>query len=268
MYLLKTRKITTDGIPGQSDNGYFLLEPGAAQTVGRRSEQQDMFLQRALPESDSFLAAVADGMGGLSSGGAAAKLVLDAVSAELEEKLSRDMEPEQIAGLLVLATEKAGKKLVHWCMEQRVSAGTTLAVALIFKKELYFCSVGDSRLYLLRSGELFQINEDHSLENYLIRCKMRREEVPELSGSLYSYLGQEPVAEIDFSRKGLALLADDVLLLCTDGFYQAVSEEEISGTLWEKSMQKQTESMLKLVLKKKIEHQDNATLVTLRCHER
>jgi len=268
MYLLKTRKIRTEGIPVQIENGIFRLETGAAQTVGKRQEQQDGFLLRAFPECNCFLAAVADGMGGLSCGKAAAGLVLEKVAAELEKRLSTDMGPEQISELLVQATEEAGKRLVCWCAEQKVTAGTTLVAALIYRDCLYFCTVGDSRLYLYRNGEMLQMNEDHSLENYLIRCDMRQEEVPELNGSLYSYLGQEAIAEIDFSRRGFPLLEEDMLLLCTDGFYQAVQEEEFSGMLSERNVQKQTESLLKQVLKKKIVHQDNATLVLLRCYKR
>lgn len=267
MYLLKTRKIRAEGVPGVSDNGSLRLEAGAAQTVGRRQEQQDCFLFRAFPESSSFLAAVADGMGGLSCGSAVAKLALEVVADELEQKLTGSLKPEQLSELLVQTAETAGKKLVRWCVEEKVTAGTTLAAALIYHDKLFFCAVGDSRIYLCREGEVFQINEDHSLENYLLRCELKGEEVPELSGSLYSYLGQEAIAEIEFSRKGVPLLPGDTVLLCTDGFYQAVPEEEIPMALSERNVQKQTENLLKQVLKKKIEHQDNATLLMVHCQK-
>ncbi len=267
MQLLKTRKITTEPVQGRVNTGTLRLELGVAQTIGKRQEQQDGFLVRAFLENNCLLTAVADGMGGLSSGGVAAKMALDTIVFELEQKLASDLDSGQLPELLVHAVETAGKKLAGWCAKQQVTAGTTLAMILISQEILYFCSVGDSRIYLCREDEVFQINEDHSLENYLLRCELKQEEVPALSGSIYSYLGQEPMAEIDFSRKGFPLLPGDVLLLCSDGFYQAVSETEILANLSAGNVQKQTESLLKQVLKKKIEQQDNATLLMVRCKE-
>ena len=268
MQLLKTRKIRTEPVPGQMDTGMLKLELGAAQTIGKRQEQQDGFLGRAFPEKRSLLVAVADGMGGLSSGGAAAKIALDTVALELEHTLPDNPAPGQLPELLVHAVETAGKKLAAWCLEQRITAGTTLAMVYIFREEIYFCSVGDSRIYLYRGDEIIQLNEDHSLENYLTRCILKQEEIPEVSGSIYSYMGQEPIAEIDFSRQGLPIMDGDVFLLCSDGFYQAVSEEEMQELLGNGNVQRQTENLLKQVLKKKIEHQDNATLLMVRCRER
>ena len=265
MQLLKTRKIRTEPNPGRIAIGSIRLELGATQTVGKRQEQQDGFLSRVLLENDSMVVAVADGMGGLSNGGTAAKLVLDTMISELEQKLTCELGPEVLPEILVQAVETAGKQLTEWCRKQRITAGSTLAMVVICREELYFCSVGDSRIYLYRGEEQIQLSEDHSLENYLMRCALKQEEVSELSGSLYSYLGQTPIAEIDYSRKGLPLKEGDVLLLCTDGVYQAVSEEEMSAVLGRGSVQRQTESLIKQVLRKKMEQQDNATLLMVRC---
>lgn len=267
MQLLKTRRIRTEPVPGQLSIGSFRVELGTAQTIGRRQEQQDGFLSRVFSESHCLFAAVADGMGGLSCGRAAAKLVLDTVASELEQRLTCELSPEALPEILVQTVETAGKQLADWCEGQQITAGTTLAMVLLYREELYFCSVGDSRIYLCRGDEMIQLNEDHSLENYLVRCALKQEEVSELNGSVYSYLGQVPIAEIDYSRKGLPLFAGDTLLLCSDGFYQAVSESEIWEMLGRGNIQKQTENLLKQVLKKKMEQQDNATLLMVHCHE-
>lgn len=267
MQILKTRKITTVPVRGQMEVGKFRMELGVAQTIGKRQEQQDGFLCRKFQESNCLFIAVADGMGGLSCGGAAAKMALDAVASELEQKFTPELSSEALPELLLHAVETAGKRLADWCSGQQVTAGTTLAMVLLRQEKLYFCSVGDSRIYLCREDEMIQLNEDHSLENYLTRCALKREEVSALNGSIYSYLGQVPIAEIDFSRKGLPLLNGDTLLLCSDGFYQAVQENEIWEMLGRGSVQKQTENLLKQVLRKRMEHQDNATLLMVRCHE-
>lgn len=267
MQLPKTRKIESEEVLYAEHHRGFRIQYGAAQTVGKRQEQQDCFLVREFPGKSSFLAVVADGMGGLESGAGASGLAADILAAEAEQRLKEDMTPEQISELLLHITEKTGKELVAWCKRQQVTAGSTLAAVLVYRKKLFFCAVGDSRIYLCRNGELFQINEDHSLENYLLRYHLRQEEVPKLHGSLYSYLGQDPVREIEYSRKGMPLLPGDMLVLCSDGVYQAVSERELLTVLSEKNIQKQAEELVKKVLEKKMEQQDNATLIILRCSD-
>ena len=150
MQLLKTRKIRTEPNPGRITIGSIRLELGVSQTIGKRQEQQDGFLSRVLRENDSMVVAVADGMGGLSNGGTAAKLVLDTMTSELEQKFTCELGPEVLPEILVQAVETAGKQLTEWCREQRITAGTTLAMVVICREELYFCSVGDSRIYLPR----------------------------------------------------------------------------------------------------------------------
>ncbi len=267
MRLQKTKKIRNkepvltevSHVPG--------LQYGAAQTVGKREEQQDCFSVREFPEANSLLAVVADGMGGLEHGATVAQMAVSKMESGLEHRLKENMSSEQVTELLLKITEQTGKELAAWCKEQKAVAGSTLAVALIYGKELFFCTVGDSRIYLCRKDELVQMNEDHSLENYLLRYSLRREEEPELYGSLYSYLGQDPVAEIDYSRKGMALFPGDMLLLCTDGVYQAVTEEEVLKGGSDDNMQSHAECLIRNVLEKKMKRQDNATVVMVRCVE-
>ena len=267
MYFLKSKSIGMGPIFLKEEKGNIQLELGAVQTVGKRREQQDSYVMRYFPKNNSMLLAVADGMGGLSSGAEVSKMALDCVVEQLESQWSETMPEIRKKELLVSAVELAGQKINKWCMERGTHAGTALIVTMISGHRLYFCSVGDSRLYLYRNGELFQMNEDHSLENFLIRTRMKQEELPELQGSIYSYIGQESIAEIDYSRKGFRLLDNDIYILCTDGFYQALSEEEIIKNISKNSLQENAELLLNKVLKKKIENQDNATLVMMRCKE-
>lgn len=267
MRLQKTKKIRSGEPDILEVNRVLGLSYGASQTVGKREEQQDCFSIREFPDGNSLLAVVADGMGGLKHGAAMAQKAVSKMESALEQGLREQMSSEQVIDLLLKITEQTGKELAAWCKEQKAVAGSTLAAALLYGKELFFCTVGDSRIYLCRRDELLQVNEDHSLENYLLRYSLRQEEKPELYGSLYSYLGQDPVAEIDYSRKGLKLLPGDVLLLCTDGVYQAVTEDEILKGLSCGDMQKSAECLIRTILEKKMERQDNATVVMVRCAE-
>lgn len=267
MRLQKTKKIKTREPALTEIKNVLGLQYGASQTVGKREEQQDCFAVREFPGCNSLLAVVADGMGGLERGATVAQMAVSKMESGLECRLKENMSSEQVTELLLKITEQTGKELAAWCKEQKAVAGSTLAVVLVYGKELFFCTVGDSRIYLCRKNELLQVNEDHSLENYLLRYSLRREEEPELYGSLYSYLGQDPVAEIDYSRKGMKILPGDILLLCTDGVYQAVTEEEMLNGLSGDNMRSNAEGLIRNVLEKKMKRQDNATVVLVRCVE-
>ena len=240
---------------------------GVAQTIGKRKEQQDSFLVREFPECNCAVALVADGMGGLESGAFASDKIAYKIMEEIELKLKEEMTEAEISELLVQTSEKAGKELVDWCTNRGTSAGSTLALVLIQQRKLFFCAIGDSRIYLYRNNRLIQVNEDHSLKNYLLRCSLRREEVSNLQGSIYSFLGQEPIKEIDYSRKSIPMTSEDMILICSDGVYQALSEQEIQDMLPTDDLQKTAEMLLRRVLEKKLEQQDNATLAILSCSE-
>jgi protein phosphatase len=93
--------------------------------------------------------------------------------------------------------------------------------------------VGDSRCYLLRKGELQQVTVDHTLANILAETgKMDRDEARRspMGHALWNAIGGKS-DDLSVDVYKLSLQRDDTLLLCTDGLYDMVPEEELAQIL-------------------------------------
>lgn len=250
----------------------MIVFPGNSQHIGARSSQQDAF---GFSDKDDFafvahggvLAVVADGMGGMSNGGEASHL---AVRAFLHAYMAKPAD-ETVPTAMLRALEEANQVVItlsHQVGEENV--GTTLVAAVIHDDALHWVSVGDSRLYLWRNGQLTQLSEDHIYANDLDRDaasgNISREDAenhPERH-SLTSYLGLTPLDLIDHNLKSFPLLPGDRLLLCSDGLYAALEEIEIIP-LFEHEAQQTAEDLVALVLAKDRPSQDNLTIAILAC---
>ncbi|MFM6474680.1 MAG: PP2C family protein-serine/threonine phosphatase, partial [Dolichospermum sp.] len=113
--------------------------------------------QQQLSNTETMiLGVVADGMGGMSQGELASKI---AVKTVLEKPIPNEFKTvEQRNEWLISLFEKANESVAN----QVRDGGTTLSVILAISKQLMIAHVGDSRIYLLRKGEIRQISEDHS----------------------------------------------------------------------------------------------------------
>src|SRR5580693_2659087 len=110
--------------------------------------------------------------------------------------------------------------------------GATLTAAWIDGSKLSIVHVGDSRAYLLRSGNLQQLTSDHSLVAEQVRRGIltpAEAEESEMQSVLLRALGAHPDIEVDSEEH--TLFSSDVLLLCSDGLTRMITEPEIAGTL-------------------------------------
>jgi protein phosphatase len=106
--------------------------------------------------------------------------------------------------------------------------GTTIAAALLARDQLSFAHVGDSRIYLIRSGSIEQLTSDHSfVQEQLGRERITKEEASQslFKNVLTRALGVDEEVAADLGE--LTVLADDILLLCSDGLYNMLSDEEM-----------------------------------------
>ena len=201
---------------------------GAATDTGRvRPSNEDAYL--ALPG----LFAVADGMGGHRGGSVASALALETLRGRLV-----DGDGPCTTDRLVLAVQEANEVIVDRAAQdpELLGMGTTLtAIALVQLHDqaaLGVVNVGDSRLYLLKDGELEQITEDHSLVATLERQgRLTREEaaVHPQRNILTRALGIDARVMVD-SWEILPFVGDRYLL-CSDGLYNEVDDRRIEATL-------------------------------------
>jgi len=180
---------------------------------------------------------VADGMGGYEAGDVASLTVNQIVTNWIVEtrvlpdlrKITRRLATHELpGGLLVKAFEQANAALVNLKQAKQSELGSTITAALVIGDVVTIANVGDSRTYLLRGAKLEQITEDHSLVARLletgviepdeVRTHPRRNEI-------YRCLGCKPTVEVDTFT--VRLQRGDYLILCSDGLWEMVHDDEI-----------------------------------------
>lgn len=192
--------------------------------IGRiRSRNEDVYTLR--PEF-GFLA-VADGMGGTSAGHIAARIAIDEISERLNQ-VSQDRAVE--SDDMVNAIEKANE--VVFDRGQTYSdfqgMGTTL-VAMVVNDYRAMCGhVGDSRAYLLRGKELSRITRDHSVVQELVdRGEMNLEQARTAHNRNIVTRCIGPFENVEPEITIQELAPGDVIMMCTDGISDFISDEEI-----------------------------------------
>jgi protein phosphatase len=173
---------------------------------------------------------VADGMGGAQAGELASRL---AVAAFREFHEADELEPE---ARLEATVREANRRIYERAQGDTSVAGmgTTITAALVEGSRVVVGHVGDSRAYLLRSGALEQLTEDHSLVADLVRSGQLTSEEAETHPQrsvITRALGTD--AEVDVDTFAIDVGPGDVLLLCSDGLTTMLSDEEITGIVLE-----------------------------------
>ncbi len=172
------------------------------------------------------LALVADGMGGHPGGEIAAEVVAGVVPAAFTGRSVDELE--------------AAVRAANWAIRERAGAqpglegmGTTVCAAgLLTTGHVALVNVGDSRAYLFDHGSLSHVTRDHSLTAELIeRGELREEEATQhpYYGILTRALGVGSDVEID--RTTLAVEEGDRIVVCSDGLFNELSDDEIESAL-------------------------------------
>lgn len=172
---------------------------------------------------------VADGMGGHARGEVASRLAVD----QLQQVYYADPDPNR-AGALYRALEAANLAVYQQGGDQgQDRMGSTVVAAVVREDELIAGNVGDSRAYLVRAGIARQISQDHTWVGERVRAgQLKPEDAAhhEMRNVLSRSLGDRPEVE-PFVSGGDPLLAGDRLLLCTDGLWELVRDDELAQTI-------------------------------------
>lgn len=178
-----------------------------------------------------LLLAVADGMGGHQSGEVASRLCVEHLGEELFRRLPEaNRQDEDITGPLRQAVEATHRIVYNESLKDPAyeGMGSTITAAILQSGRITLAQVGDSRAYLFRQGALSLMTEDQTLGNL-----MRGDEGLGLGGHasdiLIQAMGAQP--EVNVVMTFARVEPYDVVLLCSDGLYKTVSDEEILQTL-------------------------------------
>jgi serine/threonine protein phosphatase PrpC len=180
------------------------------------------------------LLVVADGMGGHRSGETASRLAVEVVRdffhKDQQAAGPRDSSYSETTNRLSAAILLANRTVYESAQSSPglSGMGTTIAAAVLRGNQVSFAHVGDSRIYLVRSGSIMQLTDDHSL----VREQVRHDRItPEeaahssMKNILTRAVGIDSEVIVDLSE--LTVLQGDILLLCSDGLYNMVSDEEM-----------------------------------------
>ncbi len=173
--------------------------------------------------------AVADGMGGHEAGEVASKLAVRTAIRELvgDVTAEKDM-PENYQDWLKSAVAVANSIVRDKATEDNKKMGTTLVMAVVAGHDVHIANVGDSRAYLITPEGIHRVTHDHSLVQILLDSgAISPEEAAKhpYRNVLTQAIGSEEHPQIDVFN---ATLGDnDALLLCSDGLWDMLSEQEI-----------------------------------------
>lgn len=209
-------------------NKYF--EAAACMVLGDRAEQQDCYGMEISDDSGIFV--ICDGMGGYAGGKKASNTVVDSILNSYSKKQETVLTPNELqqyvyeANRAVLTVKEKNKK--------NMNAGTTCVFVYIYGHNLYWCSVGDSRAYILRKGKYYQITQDHNYKTVLdgqlklglIKDEEYQKELAK-GESLINFLGMQQIDLIDYNTEPLEVRSNDRVVLMSDGVYKFLEEDSI-----------------------------------------
>ncbi|QDH16312.1 PP2C family protein-serine/threonine phosphatase [Swingsia samuiensis] len=217
-----------------------------------RSENQDALICRP----DIGVYAVADGAGGHTGGKLASTTVMDAIA-----RLPAGIPVDQRLAAIRHAVGDAHKRLRKFADENGEGAVTTVVVLLLAGDYFVALWVGDSRIYMLRKGELIQLTHDHTLVQQMIDAGTLSPDEgknhPQANIITRAAGGMEDDFQLD-KRTG-TVLPGDRFLLCSDGLMKTMDDDEIAFILEQDG--DVAEALLATALRRRA--RDNVSVVTV-----
>jgi len=220
----------------------------------KRDHNEDSFLVN----EDIGLYVVCDGMGGHAGGETASRLAVQTIEKELISAKLRIDDPfsakaslpeSPLAGVLREAVEGACAAVFRSSRAnpELAGMGTTCISLLVQGEHAIVGHVGDSRAYLVRDGQVWQLSEDHSLVNEQVRAGLLTEEEAKhsrLKNIITRSVGFEEDVLVDVV--GVETRSGDKFLLCSDGLSNLIDNDEIRDALVQTSLDQVPEMLIQL----------------------
>ncbi len=198
-----------------------LTDPGI---LNKKNEDSIYYEAHDLDGGNIGVFAVADGVGGLMNGDAASRIATDNMAAWWNYICKCQIRREELQDSLKACFEKTNADIRALSMQQGIKMATTLSTLAIFQSECYIAHIGDSRIYRLRRGMVgssFQmLTKDHS-------CLINTESGGKIiqKSVLTECLGYKDTIHPLYSV--LPVGRGDIYLLCSDGAYKTINNENL-----------------------------------------
>lgn len=236
----------------------------------KKRNEDSYILRAALAGGEQILfALVADGMGGLSDGDLASLVVKRAFETwfllDLPQLLEKDSFEEELAGQWQAVIFSENEKL----NAGPCASGTTLTALLLFRGRFFTANIGDSRIYRLSGGQLYQLTVDHSWAQEALSMGIDPGQIERdpRRNSLTRCIGAGLSGDPDTDYTSGTFTCGDVFLLCSDGLRHLVSVSEIREILESETLSTQEKGNLLVNTAKERHERDNITAVIVSCCE-
>lgn len=242
--------------------------------MGNRKYQQDAVYvtpskRLAANRKSKVMAVVCDGMGGMTDGGLASRTAIEMMRQGFSriEKMPDVNIPEFFrSGIVAIDRRVAGLP-----KENGRGSGTTMVAVIAEDDQLYWASVGDSRIYILRGNEMKQVTRDH---NYLLRLQelvasgqmtLEQAQAQKQKEALISFLGIGNVSLMDINVQPFQLQIGDIVLLCSDGISKTLSDDRIKAMMQSSasSIEEKARTLVMAAVRENTHSQDNTSVAIL-----
>ena len=236
--------------------------------IGTRDYQQDAFY--TCFNGETCMAVVCDGMGGAEHGEMASRCAIEMLAKDYDAMTGTE-DPYHFLRNEALRMDKAVYELKDET-GRRMDSGTTVVAVIVRNSKIWWLSVGDSRIYVVRKNQFSPVNKEH---NYRYRLDQRLEEhvisreeyqaQAIQAEALISYIGMNGLELIDQNSRPFEMQHMDRFLLCSDGLIKALGEEKVKEILMKHPLDinASVEELIDYVEKCGKKHIDNTTVVLL-----
>lgn len=203
--------------------------------IGKKRQDNEDFSYAIINKFGDIILLMLDGIGGQKSGGYASKKVLNLIISCFKERQKKFTTYFGMEKWLKNTIKNVNKEIFSLAqLPENKGMGTTLVAVVISSNKICYTSIGDSRLYTLSDGMLYQLTEDDSycyklykegkIAKEEINSHPKRNIITKAIGSNFNIKLNVKSLKKDFSY----------LLLCTDGLYSKVNEDQIKEILYKK----------------------------------
>ena len=208
-----------------------MMQAFATSDIGKSRHINEDSYFASKPDDSIKLFIVADGMGGYKGGEIASTMAVNAARNYILSNFEKSKSDKETLLSLVKSSSQYANMVVYDKSrenEELKNMGTTLDVCLIYDNKAFISHIGDSRIYRIRKDFMRKLTKDHSYVQQLVdEGKITKEEsmTHPKKNMLIKALGCTEFIEPDNMIKGF--IKGDIILMCTDGLTNMVSEKEI-----------------------------------------
>ncbi|MEA3416951.1 MAG: Stp1/IreP family PP2C-type Ser/Thr phosphatase [Thermodesulfobacteriota bacterium] len=216
----------------------------------KRLDNQDhyayYFPEEDIADTKGILMTVADGMGGHAAGAVASRLAVDVLMSKYYDAESSASITESLRNAFL----KANQEVMARGQDDRKlqGMGATMTAVVVVNNKMYYAHVGDSRGYIISGNKISQFTQDHSYVYNLVRAGIISEEkalTHPQRNVITRAIGISSDLEVDVSQHYQILKKGECVLLCSDGLFNVVSDQEILNVV--STIQTPAESCNKLL---------------------